>query len=108
MKIEDIVVNTTGEKRDRNKSIFIDCNLELSPDFILSCQREVIVIDSNGKRIYTNGVYGEHDYTISKRLSEISNRTITLPVEAGGVTLTVGQIALAIEMLTDDLAVENS
>ena len=96
MKIEDVVVNETTEKRDRNLVMEFNC-LDLSGDFTLTCRREVILI-KDGVRVNT-GVNGEHEYVVTKKLSEIATDSITLP--DSGPTLTGAQIALAVEMLSD-------
>jgi hypothetical protein len=97
MKIEDVVIDETVEKRDRNRTIEIDCT-DLSGDFLLKCRREII-LTKDGIRVSTGGANGECDYVVVRRLSEIAAASITLP--DSGPTLTGAQIALAVEMLSD-------
>jgi len=100
MLIENVTIDTSVEKRDRNWLIRIYSALEQSPDVQIECHREIILV-KDGKKYDTAGDNGERQYVISKMLSEIMNDTVTLPVEAGGITLTAGQIALALELLSD-------
>jgi hypothetical protein len=103
MLIEDVTIDETVEKRDRNWMIRIYSELERSGDVGIECHREVILV-KDGVRYETGGQNGERRYTVMKLLSEIMTDTITLPAEAGGYTLSAGQIALALEMLSDKYA----
>jgi len=103
MLIEDVTIDETVEKRDRNWMIRIYSELERQGDVGIECHREVVLV-KDGIRYETGGQHGERKYMINKLLSAIMNDTITLPPEAGGYTLTAGQIALALEMLSDKYA----
>jgi hypothetical protein len=103
MIIDDITIDASVEKRDRNWLIRIYSELERQGDVGIECHREVVLV-KDGKRWDTSGDNGERNYVIEKKLSEIVNDTITLPPYAGGITLTAGQIALALEMLSDKYA----
>lgn len=103
MLIEDVTIDETVEKRDRNWMIRIYSELERNGDVGIECHREVVLV-KDGVRYETGGQNGERKYVINKLLSEIMNDTITLPSEAGGITLTAVQIALALEMLSDKYA----
>jgi hypothetical protein len=100
MKIETISISGDVEKRDRNWMIRIYSSLEQGDDVQIECHREVILV-KDGKRWDMAGQYGERKYMISKSLSEIAYESITLPPEAGGITLTAGQVAMALEMLSN-------
>jgi hypothetical protein len=100
MLIESVTIDAEVEKRDRNWMIRIYSALEHSPDVQIECHREVVLV-KDGKKWDTGGANGERQYMLSLMLSEIMNDTVTLPPEAGGITLTAGQIALALEMLSD-------
>ena len=103
MLIQDIQVE--AEKRDRNRMITIES--PLGGDIVVSCMREIVLV-KDGSRFQTGNKYGEKNYSIRKKLSDISGMSVTLPPEAGGVTLNVAQLTLAIEMITDSLAVSTS
>lgn len=103
MLIEDVTIDETVEKRDRNWMIRIYSELERQGDVGIECHREVVLV-KDGVRYETGGQNGERKYMINKLLSAIMNDTITLPPQAGGITLTAGQIALALEMLSDKYA----
>lgn len=103
MRIEDITIDAQVEKRDRNWLIRIYSELERDGDVGIECHREVVLV-KDGKRWDMAGQYGERQYMISKKLSDVLYETITLPAEAGGITLTAGQIALALEMLSNRFA----
>lgn len=103
MKIGDVVLNETVEKRDRNAHIIINCPLETAPEMEIRCLREV-VLTKDGKRISTGGDNGERTYTIDKKLSEIA----ALEVTVGGVTMTGAQIAAFVEALSDRVALGES
>jgi hypothetical protein len=103
MLIEDVTIDTEVEKRDRNWMIRLYSELERQGDVGIECHREVVLV-KDGKKWDTGGTNGERQYTINKLLSQIMNDTVTLPPEAGGITLTAGQIALALEMLSDKYA----
>jgi hypothetical protein len=100
MLIRDVTINADVEKRDRNWMIRIYSSLEQSPDVQIECHREVVLV-KDGVKWDTSGQNGERKYMVSKMLSEIATDYITLPAEYGGITLTAGQIALALEMLSD-------
>lgn len=100
-----VVVNEELEKRDRNISICISTPLDLKGDATLQVIREVVLLKKNGEKVITGG-NGERSYTIDKKLSEIINDTIELPKDIGGISLTIGQIAAAIEIYTDRIAQE--
>lgn len=100
MLLGGINITTEVEKRDRNWLIRIYSELERNGDVGIECHREIILI-KDGKKWDTAGGNGEHKYTVSKLLSDIMYDTITLPEPYGGYTLTAGQIALALEMLSD-------
>jgi len=95
MKIGDVVIDETVDKRDRNKVIEIDC-FDLSGDFTLKVLREIILV-KDGKRINTGGTNGEEEYLVVKKLSEIMNDQVTI----SGLTLTGAQIAAFVEGLSD-------
>jgi hypothetical protein len=104
MFIENVPIDTTVEKRDRNFRIEVCCDLESGPDYLLRACREIVLI-KDGKRWETGGANGEEQYVVEKRLSEILNETVTIPDGQGGtVTLSGGQIALALETLSDKFA----
>ena len=106
MKIEDVVVpETTLEKRDRNRALGFDSNIEIAPDVRISAEREIVVAKGN-KVIDTGGAYGERRYSFSVLLSQIATRSITLPAEYGGIKLNALQLAIGTEMLSDLLAIE--
>lgn len=103
----DVVINKTLKSKDRNQEITMRSPVELMGDVEVVVQRQVIVYDEpeEGKPIEPIYIQGtSRSYVVNKKLSEIINETITLPVEAGGITLTAGQIALAVEMLSDKFA----
>jgi hypothetical protein len=102
MKIEDVALNTTVEKRDRNYLVQIAA--PVGEDVKITCYRQVVLM-KDGKEYRNGGENGEgQNYTVEKNLSEVLAETVTLPAEAGGITLTAGQVALALEMLTDKFA----
>ena len=97
----NVPVNATAEKRDRNSAIHIYCELSRGGDFLLQCNREVVLVDkTTGRKIDTGGTNGEKEYVVSKNLSEIAADTVTV----GGVTMTVAQIAAFVEALSDKYA----
>jgi hypothetical protein len=100
MLVNTVNISASAEKRDRNWMIRIYSALEHSPEIQIECHREVILV-KDGKKYFTSGDNGERQYMITKYLSQIMSDTITLPPQAGGITLTAGQIALALEMLSD-------
>ena len=106
MLLAQVVLSGTFEKRDRNSVITIDSKLEQGGDPLISCDREIVLINESGKRVDTGGTQGEGIYSFRRKLSTILNVSITLPPEAGGFPLTVGQVALAMEMISDLLATE--
>jgi hypothetical protein len=103
MLIDDVTLADTLERRDRNWLIRIYSELERKGDVGIECHREVVLV-KNGAKWDTGGEHGERQYMVYKKLSEIMMDTVTLPPEAGGITLTAGQIALALEMLSDKYA----
>lgn len=100
MKISDVVITEHLEKRDRNFKIVIQSPVQDDGNFLITCDRE-IVFTKNGNRFPTDQ---DEQYQIIKRFSEIASDIVTLPPEAGGITLTAGQVALALEMITDKYA----
>ncbi len=96
-----MTVNDSFELRDRNVEIRISSPLKLSPDIEIIVRREKVCLKDNVP-VHIE----EHSgiYMIRKKLSEIAAETVTLPEEAGGVTLTAAQLALAVELLTDKFA----
>jgi hypothetical protein len=100
MLVNTVNISASAEKRDRNWMIRIYSALEHSPEVQIECHREVVLV-KDGKKYFTSGDNGERQYMITKYLSQIMSDTITLPPQAGGITLTAGQIALALEMLSD-------
>jgi hypothetical protein len=100
MFIENFKISEDVEKRDRNYAISINCDLGLSPDIVVVAHREVIAIKDGKKFLWA----GEKRYDVGKALSEIKDVVVTLPDEYGGLKLTVGQLAVGIEMVTDILA----
>jgi hypothetical protein len=98
MKIQDVVLNTTVEKRDRN--YLVQISAPVGEDVKITCYRQVVLVKDN--KVYnTGGDNGERQYMAERLLSEVLTETITLP---GGITLTAGQVALALELLTDKIA----
>lgn len=87
-------------RRDRNEKIEIFAPFEDGANFLIVAHRE-IMSECEGVRVPNPS---DSKYTINKRFSSIATDSITLPAEAGGVTLTAGQIALALEMITDKYA----
>lgn len=84
-------------KRDRNEKVEIFSPFESGENFLIVVHRE-IMSECDGVRVPNPT---DKKYMINKRFSDIANATVTLPVEAGGITLTTGQIALALELITD-------
>ena len=97
-----VAMSGTAEKRDRNNVIHIQSPLEFGDDCLITLQREICFV-KDGKRVIL-GNDEEEEYAVIKRLSEISAETVTLPSELGGATLTVPQIATALELLSDKFA----
>jgi len=91
------------EKRDRNWMIRIYSSLEQGENVQIECHREILLVKNN-KKLDTGGLYGERQYMVSRSLNEILYETVTLPPEAGGITLTAGQVAMALELLSNKFA----
>lgn len=106
MLLGTVVLNGTFEKRDRVTAITIDARLEQGGDPLISCDREIVLVNANGKRVNTGGENGEGIYSFKRKLSTIAGTTITLPPEAGGYTLNAAQVALAMEMISDLIAAD--
>ena len=94
-------VDIKAEKRNRNRRIEIDS--PLGGDVMINCVREIVLV-KDGKRFESGGKYGEKTYIVRKKLADIAGETVKLPDELGGATLSVAQVAAAIEALTDKLA----
>lgn len=101
MLLKKVSLDGEFEHCDRNVQIIIDSPLKLAPDIRILVRRERILV-KDGKS-YHSPEHSER-YAVTKQLSVIKDETVTLPAEAGGITLTAGQIALAMEMLTDKFA----
>lgn len=121
MVIGDLTVNDTFEVRDRNKEIKItsplgaDTNVIIGmteddppvpivitvPNPNINVHREVVLL-KDGVKVFVQG--HSKEYHVNKNLSEIISETVTLPAELGGITLSAGQIAAAMELLTDKFA----
>ena len=106
MTIGDVVLSETVQKLDRTKRLVIDCDLTRGGDFLLTAEREVVLV-KDGAKVSMGGTQGEREYTLSRKLSEIAEKEITLPPQYGGVTLTGAQIAAAVEALVDSVAQES-
>lgn len=104
MKIEDVTLNTVVEKRDRN--YLMQISAPVGEDVRITCYRQVVLVKDT-KQYSTGGDNGEKQYMFERQLSQIVGRTIKLPAEAGGYELSAGQVSLALEMLSDVLAIED-
>jgi hypothetical protein len=101
MLLKKVQLEGEFEHRDRNAQIIIESSLKYAPDVRILVRRERMLM-KDGKPYYSPD-HSER-YAVEKKLSEIKDETVTLPAEAGGLTLTAGQIALAMELLTDKFA----
>lgn len=100
MELGTQTVSKVVKKRDRNEKIEIFAPFEEGENFLVTVSRE-IMHEADGVRV---PMPTDKKYVINKRFSDIQNDTVTLPAEAGGITLTAAQVALALELITDKYA----
>jgi hypothetical protein len=102
---ETIKVDTEIEKRDRNRMISIDCSLSTKGDYVITVTREVVHVQ-NEQEVKLPGLETKI-YTVTRKLSEIIGKKVTLPAKYGSLSFTGAQIGLALEALTDLCAAED-
>lgn len=105
MFVKNVTINEEVEQLNRNQHIEIRCELPLNGNYRVISLREVVCV-KNGERVRVPEEY-EYVYPVERSLADIQSDQVTLPAEFGGITLTVAQVAKALEMLTDVYAEED-
>jgi hypothetical protein len=103
MFVKDVTIDETVQQRNVNDHIHIRCAAD--GNHLIETLRRVGLFKDG--EYYKAGVDYDYVYQVQRRLNDILNDQVTLPAELGGITLTVAQVAMALEMFTDVYAEED-
>lgn len=103
MFVKNVTINETVQQRNVNDHIHIQCAAD--GNHLIEALRRVGLL-KDGESFQAGSAY-EYVYPVKRQLNNIANDQVTLPAEYGGITLTVAQVAMALEMLSDIYAEED-
>ena len=103
MFVKDVTIDETVQQKNVNDHIHVHCAAD--GNHLIETLRRVGLF-KNGEYFKAGSTY-EYVYPVQRRLNDILNDQVTLPAELGGITLTVAQVAMALEMLSDVYAQED-
>ena len=92
-----VAINASITQYDMNNTVIIQSQLERGSNYHITANRQIALVQNGG--LYQSNLNAS--YTVDRDFNDIINDTITLPPQYGGITLTMGQIGVALEMATD-------